>query len=225
MILGIILLVVLIMFMLAGAIPVMGGAQVSIFHTPFFILLMSALAVSALVCCWKRRKISLPNTGFLLTHLGIIVILAGALTGFLCAKNSQFALPISGGHEIRQLPTAVEDVYYDLDFGITVTDFKVDFYGQAGKMADPTPKHYQASLKITGKDGSTTQHELVVNHPVVHDGWRFFLMSYDKESRRYVVLSARNDPGRNIVFSGIAMLMLGISITCFRKAGGNNGTV
>jgi len=225
MIPGIILLVVLVMFMLAGAIPVMGGAQVAIFHTPFFILLTAGLSISVLTCCWKRRSINFRNAGFQLTHLGIIVILIGAMVGFLFAKKSEFALPISGEHEIRQLPTGVDDSYFNLDFGITVTDFRVDFYEQTGQKANPTPKHFQASLTIRDKDNSTTKHELMVNHPVEHDGWRFFLMSYDRESRRYVELSARNDPGRNIVFAGIAMLMLGISITCFRKNEGSNGTV
>ncbi|MDD4871991.1 MAG: cytochrome c biogenesis protein ResB [Kiritimatiellae bacterium] len=225
MITGFIIFVLLVFFMLSGVFPVQGGMQVVIFHTPFFILLMASLVVSSLLCCWKKRGLTLRKIGFQLTHLGIVVILAGAFTGFLTAKKSEFALPISGSHEIKQIPTGDGNSSYDLNFGIAVTNFQVDFYEQTDKQSSPTPKHFQASLRINTANSSTLSHELAVNHPVEHAGWRFYLMSYDTESRRYVVLSARQDPGRNIVFAGIAMLMIGTTIMCFRKNEDNNVTV
>jgi len=167
---------------------------------------------------------TLRKAGFQLTHLGLVVILVGAFIGFLKAKKSEFALPISATHEIKQIPTANDNSSYDLDFGIAVTNFQVDFYEQSDKQSRPTPKHFQASLRINSLDGSTTSHELEVNHPVEHAGWRFYLMSYDTEARRYVVLSARHDPGRGVVFTGIALLMTGITIMCFRKNEDNNVT-
>ena len=209
--------------MLAGVFPVQGEMPVVVFHTPIFILLMAGLAALSLACCWKRKgRTTLRNAGFQLTHLGTIVILAGALTGFLAAKNSEFAVPVSGNHEIRQIPAADDNSSYDLDFGISVTNFQVDFYEQLDRRLNPTPKHFQASLRITAVDGSTSASELEVNHPAEHAGWRFYLMSYDTDARRYVVLNARKDPGRKIVFTGIAMLMTGISILCWRKTGVTN---
>ncbi|OGV58109.1 MAG: hypothetical protein A2283_16230 [Lentisphaerae bacterium RIFOXYA12_FULL_48_11] len=224
MLTAVILFGLLVLFMLAGVFPVQGGMQTVVFYTPVFLLLMAILATLSLACCWKKRNIFLKKIGFQLTHLGIIVILAGALTGYLTAKKSEFALPISSTHEIKQIPTPDGQSSYDMGFGITVTNFTVDFYEQTEGRLATTPKHFQASLQITPNDGPAISHKLEVNHPVEHQGWRFFLMSYDTESRRYVVLGARSDPGRKVVFAGIAMLMLGCTIMCFRKSEGNNAT-
>ena len=218
----VILFGLLVLFMLAGVFPVQGGIQTAVFYTPVFLLLMAILATLSLTCCWRKKDVFLRKIGFHLTHLGIIVILAGALIGYLTAKKSEFALPISGTHEIKQIPTPDGQSSYDLDFSIAVTNFTVDFYEQANGRSAGTPKHFQASLQITPQNSPGITHKLEVNHPVEHTGWRFFLMSYDTESRRYVVLSARRDPGRNIVFAGIAMLMFGCSIMCFRNSEGNN---
>ena len=89
--------------------------------------------------------------------------------------------------------------------------------------APGAPRRYAATLKITDADGSTREEELIVNQPVQHRGWRLYLMSYDQEAKRYVVLSVRRDPGRTAVILGIWALMAGVALMCFRKSGGANG--
>lgn len=221
----VILLMLLVLFMLAGVFPVHGGMQAVIFHTPVFLVILAGLAVALVACCSKRKGLTARQFAFYLAHLGTVVIFAGALTGYLKAKKSEFALPISGHHEVRQLPGPDEKTSYDLDFGIAVTNFTVDFYEQADGRHNLTPKLYRASLKITANNGTTINHELEVNHPVTYSGWKFFLMSYDTQARRYVALSARHDPGRNLVFAGIGMLMIGCTMMCFRKNGGDNAGI
>lgn len=85
--------------------------------------------------------------------------------------------------------------------------------------ASATPKRYAASVKITDTDGSTHEADLVVNQPVQHRGWRLYLMSYDQEAKRYVVLGLRRDPGRTAVILGIWALMAGVALMCLRRAG------
>jgi len=225
MLTAVILFLLLVLFMLAGVLPVHGGMQSVIFHTPVFMLIMAGLAFSLLACCWKRKGFDARKLAFQLTHLGIVVIFAGALTGYLKAKKSEFVLPISGHHEVHQLPGPDERSSHDLGFGISVTDFTVDFYEKNDGHSSATPKRFSASFRITPPEGSTINRELKVNHPVKHAGWCFFLMSYDTEARRYVVLSARNDPGRKIVFAGIGMLMIGCTMICFRRSGDDNARI
>jgi cytochrome c biogenesis protein ResB len=220
MITGVLIFVLLVLFMLAGVFPVQGGMQVVIFQTPVFLIIAASLGISLFLCC-RKRHFNLGTAGFQLTHLGVIVILAGALTALLTAKKSEFAVPISANHQIGELP-ASENSSYKLDFTIAVTNFDVQFYNQSEEGRGQTPRHFQASLCISRKDGPDISRELEVNHPVEYGGWRFFLMSYDTESRRYVVLSARHDPGRPVVFAGMAMLMVGSAIMCFRKKEADN---
>ncbi len=96
--------------------------------------------------------------------------------------------------------------------------------GRVLRRAAAMPRRYAAALRISDPGGAVRREELAVNHPVEHGGWRFYLMSYDEDAARYVVLSARRDPGRRLVIAGIWALMAGVAIMCFRRRGAARGT-
>jgi hypothetical protein len=81
-----------------------------------------------------------------------------------------------------------------------------------------TVKHYAAQVSFLSQNGDVVKSEIAVNHPLSFDGWRFYLMSA-KEGQPYIVLSGKRDPGWPLVHTGIWMMMVGVAITCFRKAG------
>lgn len=80
-----------------------------------------------------------------------------------------------------------------------------------------TPRWFAAALRLEDPDGAVRVEDLAVNHPVSHRGWRFYLMSYDQQARRHVVLHARRDPGRPAVVAGLWMVMLGTFVTGLRR--------
>ncbi len=65
-------------------------------------------------------------------------------------------------------------------------------------------------------DEATTSVQLAVNHPAEYRGWRFYLMSYDVDHRRYVVTTMRRDPGRAAVIPGLWMTIVGAALSCLR---------
>lgn len=83
-------------------------------------------------------------------------------------------------------------------------------------LAGQTPKFFGVTLVFDGEKRSVS-----VNHPTQFKGWRFYLMSYDQNNRRYVQLSVRRDPGRRAVIIGIWLTLAGSFIFCFRKQGGS----
>jgi hypothetical protein len=87
--------------------------------------------------------------------------------------------------------------------------------GRLLQMADPVPRHYEATLKLSFDTAPSRTETLAVNHPVSRAGWRFYLMSYDQEARRYIVLSARRDPGRRLVIAGMWALIAGTAWLCW----------
>ena len=87
--------------------------------------------------------------------------------------------------------------------------------GRLLQMADPSPRHYEATLRLSHETRPSRQARLRVNHPVSEQGWRFYLMSYDRRDRQYVVLSARRDPGRALVIPGLWAVMLGMAWLCW----------
>jgi cytochrome c biogenesis protein ResB len=83
----------------------------------------------------------------------------------------------------------------------------------------PADRKQELVLRFAADDGALSERSVekcvTVNHPAVHGGWRFYLMSYDREAQEYVVLLARRDPGRGIAIAGMFCLMAGVALTCF----------
>ncbi len=121
------LMVVLVLFLLAGAIPIgTGGAERVIFRTPIFVLLLAVLCGLIVHSCFKS-KFSWKRLGFYSSHLGIVLLLAGALIGGIWGRQMQFSIPVSTTKDFWELPVA-EGEYVDLGFGISVTDFTVEYF-------------------------------------------------------------------------------------------------
>ncbi len=75
-------------------------------------------------------------------------------------------------------------------------------------------RRYEANMRILGDEVQDVL--LQVNHPVLYDGWKFYLMDYDREAGSYVTLYAKNDPGNLPIRIGIWMLLIGTVLMCFR---------
>jgi hypothetical protein len=279
------ILTLLVLFMLAGVLPVAEGTQAVVFHSPVFIGLLVLLGVAILYCCVRRRP-DVKQIGFYLVHLGVVVILAGAGIGYIAGQKTSCAIPIAPQHEIRELPRQNAEPIM-LDFSITVPDFSVEYYdpsyylyrpvavtgeirktdyefvenvsftgdepvpitdvltvspddlkdgrgnwvpqqflenGWVLQKGEAMPRHYSAQMNLKADDSDEVAAELSVNHPVSFAGWRFYLMSYDQQNLRYIVISARHDPGRLLVICGIWAVIVGIAVLCFRKKGVGHGT-
>lgn len=217
MVAGVAILAAIVLLMLAGAIPVEGDEQAVVFRTPVFILLLGLLCLTLLAYCLTRRP-SLRSVPFLLTHLGIVTILAGAFLGYLEEEKSLLALPVGERHAVKHLPLP-DGGRLDLGFELELSSFSVVRCDPSESMAPPPVKGYRAVLRIRDDDGTTTEKVLDVNRPVDHSGWRFYLMDYDRESFGYVVIRARRDPGRRIAIAGMCATMIGIALMCFSRSG------
>ena len=279
------ILALIVLFMLAGVLPVAEGTQAVVLHSPVFMVLLALLACAILYCCIRRRP-GVKQIGFYLGHLGVAAILIGAAIGFVAGQKTSCAIPISTIHAISELPQENAEPI-QLDFSIAVTQFTVEYYdppyylyqpvtstgeiprtdyefvekislagsesveindsfsvssqtlkdgngqwvpqhflenGWVLQKGEAMPLHYSAQIRLKGTDDDAVEAELAVNHPVSYAGWRFYLMSYDQQNERYIVVSARRDPGRGLVIGGIWAVIVGIAVLCFRKKGVTHGT-
>lgn len=112
-----------VLFLLAGALPCTGGDSTLIFRSPVFIALLSIISILSLRCCWEKMR----NPHFLFSHLGVVVILVGAFTGFLFGKTTQFNMPVMPEMLVDKIP-APEGAHWNLGFSFSVADFKADYY-------------------------------------------------------------------------------------------------
>ena len=264
-----VILAIIVLFLLAGVVPSRGDMQAAIFRSPVFISLLAVLCAWTAACMAGRER-SARRLPALLAHAGPLVLLCGALGGFLWGRQGTLVLPLTERHPTDAVRLD-DGQTASLGFPVSATLFRVDYYppqydvyrngtdlirrvpvdetpavdlGEGGwvrveELKEPgedrwaeaytltngwvlrevprTARSFEAQLAFAGTDGARRRESLRVNHPVTHKGWRFYLQSYDSESQRYVVVSARRDPGRGLVVAGIWMMVAGTALVCWRR--------
>lgn len=269
---AVIVLSAVILLLLAGVVPVGGGlSATAVYYSPVMMVLLALLSGGCVVSCFRRRSV-----GFVLVHIGVVMILIGAFVGYLFGTKGTLRLSLrSPQAQTRLLTQDRETVAFG--FSVAAEDFEVEFYPPVYKLFRPLPPEqvkpgrmpfeqdgeYRTdgveSWMIDGRevavsslwkngawtervrldDGSVLFHgpqtpsfygvtllangeklPVSINHPAGYKGWRFYLESFDPVNRSYVVLSARRDPGRGAVIAGIWVVMIGMFVLCFRRAGG-----
>ena len=109
-----------------------------------------------------------------------------------------------------------------LDFGLGVSDFRVERY-EASEDAAESDKYYETTLLIMPEGTRNIERvSLSVNNPHRESGWKIYLMNYDRITESSVQLMLKNDPGEYISLAGIWMMIGGTVIMCLlkkRKAG------
>jgi cytochrome c biogenesis factor len=72
-------------------------------------------------------------------------------------------------------------------------------------------REYQVTATIFDNDRKVLKEQMVkINYPIDYKGWRFYLMSYDRQGRQTITVLAKNDPGIPYVTLGLWMLILGV---------------
>jgi cytochrome c biogenesis protein len=108
---------------------------------------------------------------FFLTHLSVLVIFIGAITGSLIGFKGY--VNISEGEAISSIPTRRGDSK-NLDFSVKCNSFHVDFYPNGA------PKDYRSDLSVI-KDGKEVDRKTIrVNDPLTYEGITFYQSSYGR---------------------------------------------
>jgi hypothetical protein len=123
----IIILFLMVLFLLAGVLPSKGGMQTAVFRTPVFIALAVGLCVFAFLCATTRRGSWARRIPFLLSHVGVVILLAGAWGGFLWGIHGDLVLPLTEQHRMECLRTD-EGQNMPLGFQVAAKRFQADYY-------------------------------------------------------------------------------------------------
>ena len=111
----------------------------------------------------RQTKSKVSAWGSPVLHVGLCVVLAGAVLSLFIGKKLYYELPVGETVELSGKDT----------FRITAEDFTVELYED-----NVTPKQYRTALKIEDNDGSVTEAEAYVNGPVKHKGVNIIQQSY-----------------------------------------------
>ncbi len=122
---------------------------------------------------WEKGIIS--RLGPYITHLGIIIILVGALIGSLYGFRAN--VNIVEGETVRKVYDFRRGQEISLEFDVKCDDFTVEFYPGTNR-----PKRYASDLKIIENGEIVAQKTIEVNTPLTYKGLTFYQSSYGPAS-------------------------------------------
>ncbi len=116
------------------------------------------------------QKGSFTRLGVYITHLSIIIILAGAIIGIFFGFKGYLNLPEG---EVSSVAFTRNGHERPLGFGIRCDDFNVDFYGNSDM-----PKEYSSILTVVDNGQEVLKKKIEVNEPLKYKGITFYQSSY-----------------------------------------------
>jgi len=139
------------------------------------------------------EKGNFTRLGVYITHLSILIILAGAIIGLKFGFNGTLNLP-----EGQTAPVAFKDkgTQVPLGFELRCDNFDVEYYGDSDM-----PKSYRSWLTIL-KDGREVLKKVIsVNDPLTYEGITFYQSSYgsvgENMNNGIIVLRVISSDGRS----------------------------
>ncbi|NQT53499.1 cytochrome c biogenesis protein ResB [bacterium] len=133
-----------------------------LYHTWWFVALLSLFALSTVACALPRMKLRLRTLGSGIVHLSIVFIVAGVIAKGLMGVEGM--VRIAEGHSVNAV--AVEDGSVPLGFQVRLEDFEIQRYAGTTNVlhfqgeGDPAPRQEAVEVGRTfaaGADGTTVE--------------------------------------------------------------------
>jgi len=159
-----------------------GFGLLDMYHSWWFILVLTLLAINLIACSIKRlpgvwrqvrkTRSNYARLGTYLTHLSILLILVGALIGAWWGFKGEVWIREGEIVDGFVLKNPRQDVR-PLGFQVRCDAFRIDFY------PDGSPREYLSTLTFIDGDKVVIDHApLRVNHPLSYRGLSFYQSSY-----------------------------------------------
>ncbi|MFN3821696.1 MAG: cytochrome c biogenesis protein ResB [bacterium] len=184
------------------------------FHSLPMDILIAFLAINVIACTLHRAPYAPHQIPWLVTHLGLILTMVGAIVSHRTAMTGQIVLRVGspastatifqGDHPVGEVP---------LGFHLELDSFSVKFYPGTGKAADFT----SFVRMVDWEKGRNDTFTIRVNHPLVHRGWNISQASYVPGDNTVTILGANRDPGTSVSYAGFLTIFLGMVGIFFLK--------
>ncbi|MFA5864318.1 MAG: cytochrome c biogenesis protein ResB [Phycisphaerae bacterium] len=147
----------------------------------------------------------------MLTHISILLVLAGALVTKIFAVDGQ--LSIVEGQTLEHYTIGQNTM--PLGFAVTLNRFTVGFYP-----GGDFPRSFESQITILEPATGGNQSRIIsMNHPTEYKGYTFYQSSYSQEDGQNTsVLSVSCDPGQPIVFTGYVTMLAGMLVILAARA-------
>ena len=201
-----------------------------VYHSPWLIILLSMLWLSLLVCAKGRLKSWKKQTGSLLTHLGLLIILLGALINTLLGESGFVSLPkgddqaifLAGnsGYRFKKLSlrASLDELSMSQPYPSPppLVKGRISYPQEQNKNRLTCPVGEKQIRTIQGRinffdiGGRIIAVKTIkINQPFSFKGYTFYLENYELKYLNWVELKVTNDPGIPLVYAGFIFLNLG----------------
>lgn len=184
------------------------------------LFLLFFLALTTLVCTTNktiaiiRRFYGSGIWGLLLKlspsiiHIGFVLLLLGQLASHTLGVNSHGNI-LGIGRQMTVRGSGITVVLKDLK--ITFFNRNTSFLGMEGNA-----KTVSGTLLLRDPHG-VHEKEISMNHPVMHEGWSFFIEDFSPKSEDvkrppYINMTVRRDPGISLMIAGAIVFGLGLML-------------
>ncbi len=199
-----------------------GAARILIYRTWWFDLMIVLLALNLIGCTLRRAPYSPHQYPWLLTHISLLLLMAGSLITHRFGMQGQMVI-LEGETENRfgleQLDlenweTTIGEERV-LPFGVHCVNFEQVFYPGTG-MTSLFKSHV-----IVDDPGNPERIEwdVILNHPLVYKGYKISQASWIDlpDGRQATVLGVSYDPGIPYLYVGGSLLVLSMVGIIFLK--------
>ena len=185
------------------------AAKAMIYYSPLFFLLQGLMALNFLAILFQRKGLNRGRWGFLLTHIALLVILAGAMVSHVIGEEGILHLREGECSDQLQIETDRGTLRYALPFEVELVHFTLARYPGSA-----SPSAYESEL-LVHVDGQTIPVRVSMNNVLDVKGYRFFQASYDPDEKGTVLSVNRDVEGRNITYTGYLLLLAGLLYSLF----------
>jgi cytochrome c-type biogenesis protein CcsB len=180
----------------------------SIYYAPWFHAVLVLFGANLLASIVDRFPWGRFRIGFLMTHLSMVVILAGAAMSHFLAVDGQLA--VWEGEEtatFRTFGPGDRSAEEQLPFLVRLEAFEIDYYPGTRR-----PAMFRSRVVVRDpQGGQPVSADIEMNRELAYGGYRLFQSSYRQaEDRDMTVLSVSRDPGQPVVFVGYILLVAGM---------------
>ncbi|MBD3165308.1 hypothetical protein GF324_01800 [bacterium] len=194
------------------------AAVAIIYRSIFMDAMVALLGINQITCTIKRYPYNPHQAGWLLTHVGVLVILVGSIYGRRGTLDGHLVLPENGyaTEFIIEEDTrdGVKRLAVPLDFRVELIDFEVQNYPGTQQAS-----LYNSHIRLVDESKNIAREQNVrVNYPLNHNGFVIAQQSFFTENGvQHSVFSVLKNPGTPMVFSGFIILSAGILLVVFVK--------
>jgi len=148
-------------------------------------------APGSVFLCAQKGRFSL--FGVYIVHLSFLVLIAGAIIGSVFGIEGY--VNIMEGEAVSAIQLRNDNQSLPLPFSVRCDKFSVEFYDSGA------PKSFQSALTFLKDKQAVQSGKLLVNHPIVFDGFRFYQASYGAAPGGKATLSLLRSDGRRDVMN------------------------